>query len=242
MNNTYILLARSLLESEVFASQKMLKIWIWCLLKANYKDKKVPITIGRGESIVEVKRGQFLFGRFRAEEELFIDGSTIYKIMKKLEQLGNISIKSSSHYSIVTILNYDSYQNPDNYKVTTDEQPSNSRVTAKEQPSNTTKKEKKDNNIKNYIQWRDNSKDQNYIYIVNYILGENELGDPLDGVLKMDNQITEQKFQGLLTKSKKNGIKITDKLNSLESKLSERGGKKYTDLCRTLNNWLQNKF
>ena len=151
MDNGFIALSRSLLDSEVFSSQKMLKIWIWCLLKANYKDNFVPLKIGRGEKTVKVERGQFLFGRFKAEDELFIDGSTIYKIMQKLEEIGNIKIESNNHYSVITICNYNTYQNISNYKVTANEQQTNSKRTANEQPSNTTnkeKKEKKDNNIK----------------------------------------------------------------------------------------------
>ena len=139
-NNTYILLARSIIDSDVFASQKLLKIWIWCLCKASFKDRVVSLKIGRGETPVKMKRGQFIFGRHSAEEELFIDGSTIYKSMQKLKELGNITIDSNNQYSIITISNYDTYQDPDNYKVATKEQPSNNQVTSKEQVSNTNKK------------------------------------------------------------------------------------------------------
>ncbi len=66
--NTFILLSRSIIDSEVFASQKLLKIWLWCLCKANFKDRYVPIKIGKGENTILIKRGQFLFGRFKAEE------------------------------------------------------------------------------------------------------------------------------------------------------------------------------
>ena len=144
--NGFILLARSILESEVFASQKMLKIWIWCLCKANHKDKFVSIKTGRGETTVKVKRSQFLFGRFKAEEELGIDGSTIYKHMQKLQDIGNIEIKSNSHYSIISICNYDTYQQAEEYKVTGNEQAKDKQVTGNEQASNTTKN---DNNVKN---------------------------------------------------------------------------------------------
>lgn len=145
----WIKLHRQILDSEVFASQKMLKIWVWCLCKANYKTNFVPIKKGKGEMTVKIKRGEFLFGRFKAEEELFIDGSTIYKIMKKLEQLGNILIKSSNHYSIVTICNYNQYQNIKEVEVTAKEQLIDSKVTAKSQLSNTTKNEENDKTVKN---------------------------------------------------------------------------------------------
>ena len=138
MDKGYILLSRNLLDSDVFASQKLLKIWIWCLCKANFKDRSIPLKIGKGEIIVKVDRGSFIFGRHKAEEELFIDGSTIYKSINKLKEMGMINIESNNQYSIVTINKYDAYQDNDNYKVTTKEQPKNNQRTAKEQPKNTT--------------------------------------------------------------------------------------------------------
>ena len=145
-----ILISRALIDSEVFASEKLLKIWIWLLIKANYKERTVPIKIGAGQSTVTIKRGQLLFGRLSAENELFIDGSTIYKCIKRLEKLKNIEIKSSSHYSVITICNYDYYQDFNNYKVATKEQPSNSQVTATEQPSNTPNKDNQVNKENKY--------------------------------------------------------------------------------------------
>jgi len=138
MEKGYILLSRSLLDSDVFASQKLLKVWIWCLCKANFKDKTVPHFRGESESIVKLKRGQFLFGRFKAEDELGINGSTIYKSMKYLEKLKMIKIESSKRFSIVTVCKYDIYQDNKTYKVTTGEQQENNRVTTGEQQSNTT--------------------------------------------------------------------------------------------------------
>lgn len=141
---TWIKLHRDILDSDVFASQKMLKIWIWCLCKANFKNRTIPLKVGRGETLVKIKRGQFLFGRFKAEEDLCIDGSTIYKAMKKLEEMNNISIQSNNQYSIVTVCNYNDYQKNDIPEVTAKEQPSSRQVTTEEQPSNTTKKDNND--------------------------------------------------------------------------------------------------
>ena len=157
MDKGFILLSRNIIESEVFASQKLLKIWVWCLCKSNFKDRSVPLKIGRGETIVKVSRGSFIFGRHKAEEELFIDGSTIYKAIKQLEKLEMISIVSNNQYSIVTVNKYNEYQNSESYKVATKEQPSNNQVTAEEQPRNTTNtlkqdnKDNKDNNINNSL-------------------------------------------------------------------------------------------
>jgi len=151
MDKGYILLSRGLLDSDVFASQKLLKIWVWCLCKANFKDRSVPLKVGRGETVIKVKRGSFLFGRFKAEDELFIDGSTIYKSIKKLENMDMIKISSNNQYSVITICKYDTYQDNQTYKVTTKEQPSNNKVTTKEQPSNTTNTLTNVNTLKNVI-------------------------------------------------------------------------------------------
>jgi hypothetical protein len=145
----WINLHRQILESAVFASEKRLKIWVWLLCKANYKDRFVNLNIGRGESVIELKRGEVLFGRFKAEEETGIDGSTIYKILHWFENENMIAIKSNSHYTILTISNYNDFQTIENQKVTANEQASNKQVTANEQASNTPKKDNKDNKDKN---------------------------------------------------------------------------------------------
>jgi hypothetical protein len=144
-----IYINRKILDSEVFASEKKLKVWIWLLLKAAYKERFFPIVIGRGESIIKIQRGQLIFGRFKAEETLNIDGSTIYKILQWFAKEEMIIIESNSHYTLITITNYDTYQSLPTTKVTADEQPCNSQVTADEQPCNTYKKVNKVNKVNN---------------------------------------------------------------------------------------------
>ena len=153
---SFIKLNRSLLDSYVFANEKSLKIWIWILLKCTYKKRFVSLTVGKGKTTIELNPGDLIFGRFKAEEELNIDGSTIYKNLKKFEQEEMIVIKSNSHYSIITVCNWEFYQGLNNDEVTTNEQPSNSQVTTNEQPSNTNKKDKKDKKVKEVILWREN--------------------------------------------------------------------------------------
>jgi hypothetical protein len=143
----YIKLHRQILDSGVFASAYGLKVWIWCLCKAGYKDRFVPVKTGIGETIVKLNVGSFIFGRYKAEDEIGIDGSTIYKWIKKLELMEMITISSNTHYSIITICNWDTYQTNEN----NEEQPKNNQVTTKEQPSNTNKKVKKVKNSKEYI-------------------------------------------------------------------------------------------
>ena len=151
----FINLHRTLLDSMIFSSQTGLKIWIWLLLKASYRKRHVSLKIGKGETTVTIERGQLLFGRYKAEEELCIDGSAVYRWMKKLEENGMISIESNNQYSIITICNYDTYQavnktneQPTNNQRTTNEQQMNSGRTADEQQMNTYNNDNNINNIK----------------------------------------------------------------------------------------------
>jgi hypothetical protein len=149
MDEGSILLARGILNSQVFAHQTALKIWIWCLCRATFKERFVSVKIGKGETTVKLKPGEFIFGRFKAEEELGIDGSTIYKWMQKFANpdFDMVKIQSNSQYSIISICNWQTYQYLNGKRVTTKEQPSNNQVTAEEQPSNTNNKDNNGNNV-----------------------------------------------------------------------------------------------
>jgi len=141
-----VLLSRSLMDSAVFQNEKWLKVWIWCLMKANHKKMNVPIVTGKGSTVVEIDRGQFIFGRHRAAKELKLTGSTIRNIMEKLKKLENLDMCSDTHFSIVTIRNYSQYQNIKNYKGQAKGQAKDNQRTTKGQPKDTNNN---DNNEKN---------------------------------------------------------------------------------------------
>lgn len=130
-NTSYIKLFRKLLNSPIFENEKALKIWIWCLLKATHKEREQLV----GQRIVSLKKGEFVFGRKQASEELKMTESTIYKYIKLLEKLQMISIKSNNKFSIVSIEKWEDYQ--------IEELKNNNKITTKEQQSNTNK------NVKN---------------------------------------------------------------------------------------------
>ena len=146
--HTYIALYRGLIDSPVFAHEGLLKIWIWCLLRANYTEKPVPIITGRGQSIVTVGPGQFIFGRKSAAKELSMQPGTVYDRMQKLSELDMINIQSNNHYSIVSICNWDYYQ----VQLKNNQQATNNQPTGNQQATNTdnkVNKVNKGNNKKN---------------------------------------------------------------------------------------------
>ena len=88
-NSSYIKLFRKLLNSPIFENEKALKIWIWCLLKATHREREQLV----GRQVVHLEKGQLVFGRKKASEELKMKERTLYDYLKLLEQLSMIRYK-----------------------------------------------------------------------------------------------------------------------------------------------------
>jgi hypothetical protein len=122
---------RKSMESAVW-SPNLFFVWSWCLFKASTEDRWVSIKTGRGTTPIQIMRGQFVFGRFEASRELDdVAPTTVRDNMKKLVALGNIVMQSATHYSLVTVCNYDTYQNGDS-----DDRQTNRQPTANQPPTN----------------------------------------------------------------------------------------------------------
>jgi hypothetical protein len=115
----WVKLHRKSIRSQVFQNDGLWKVWTWCLMKANHEDNWVPIKTGKGMSEVFVERGQFIFGRNTAAKELRMRPRTVHKRMVKLGNMQNCTLKSDTHYTVVTILNYELYQGSGKTKGTT---------------------------------------------------------------------------------------------------------------------------
>ena len=102
----FIKLYRSLLENPIFDNSELLRVWIWCLLKASYFMHYEMV----GKQKIELLPGQFIFGRKKASEELKIGESKLYRIMKLLESENQIELNSNNRFTIVNIINWSFYQ------------------------------------------------------------------------------------------------------------------------------------
>lgn len=127
----WIRLHRKLLSSNVFENEKLLKVFVWCLLKASHKQHNQVV----GLCTIELEAGQFVTGRKKAATELGLKESTTDSYLKLLEKMNVISMKMSNKFRIVTIENWALYQS--------DIENTNNKVTAKQQQNNT------NNNVKN---------------------------------------------------------------------------------------------
>ena len=121
----WVKLHRKVIDSRVFANEGLLKLWVYCLCRANHEKNFVPISTGGGGSEVEVFPGQFIFGRKSVSRELRMNPNTLYGRMKKLEDMGNINMDSNTHYTTVSICNWGAYQNKEDEDQQEDQQPSN---------------------------------------------------------------------------------------------------------------------
>jgi hypothetical protein len=89
MEETWIKLYRKIMKSPIWENEKALKIWIWCLLKATHEEREQLV----GQQVVELKKGQFVFGRKKASDELQMNENTIYRYIKLLEKIRNDNSK-----------------------------------------------------------------------------------------------------------------------------------------------------
>ena len=106
----WIKLPRDIMDSPAFADPDAFQILVYCLCSAAHKEQHVPISIGRGIRVVTVPRGSFIFGRHSVAKKLKMSGSKLYRRIKWLKATRHIDVETHSHYSIITICNYDDYQ------------------------------------------------------------------------------------------------------------------------------------
>jgi len=129
----YIKLYRSLIHWEWFTDQNTFRLFIYCLLRANYSD-----TNWRG---IEVKRGEFITSLNTLAVEVNMSRQQIRTSLNKLQSTGEITQKPHSKYSVITINNYELYQESNtqtNTKATRNQHDSNTVST----PDNKNKKQK----------------------------------------------------------------------------------------------------
>jgi hypothetical protein len=128
----WLKLHRKAIDSQVFSDPELWHVFCWCLMKANWRDGWF---MGQ-----QISPGSFATGRESAANELRITSSKWYRLIKKLETLQIISVKSNNRFSVITVEKWGQYQSKQevaNNQRTTDEQQMNNQRTTDEQPPNT---------------------------------------------------------------------------------------------------------
>ena len=103
MDGSFITINRKILEWEWYDDIKTFKLFIHCLLKANWKDKE-----WRG---VKINRSTFVTSIQTLSNETGLSLKEVRNCLKKLQTTGEINIeKRANQFSVVTICKYDDYQ------------------------------------------------------------------------------------------------------------------------------------
>jgi hypothetical protein len=137
----WIKIFRELLQWEWFEKAEMVQLFIYLLLKVNCEDKQ-------WQGIV-IKRGQVVTSNSTIRRELKLSEQQIRTCIKRLISTGEITCQSTNRYIIITICNYDKYQENKMYINEQNNEQTNTQATLKQQTNNeqtTTTKEY--NNIK----------------------------------------------------------------------------------------------
>lgn len=130
-NNGWVKLHRKITEWEWYSDINTCRLFIHLLLIANHTDKK-----WKG---IDVKAGQCITGRISLSEQTGLTEQSIRTSLNKLKSTSEITIKSTNKYSIITILNWNSYQETN--------QPANKQLTSNQPATNHKQECKNDNNI-----------------------------------------------------------------------------------------------
>lgn len=113
---------RAVLEHPVFQDAGLYRLFRYCILKANWKPGRwlVPGTMTQ----IDIDRGQFVTGRESLYAELYgpsYRGShkptsrTLWRWLSALQSLGCLKLETvSNRCTIVTVVNYSTYQDPRN--------------------------------------------------------------------------------------------------------------------------------
>jgi hypothetical protein len=105
-NNGWIKVHRKLLNNPISRKPYYAWVWIYLLLICNH-DKQEFIWNGGRKT---VKRGQVITGRINISQNTGVPQSTVERILNYLEKDGQIEQQKTNKYRLITVKNYNLYQ------------------------------------------------------------------------------------------------------------------------------------
>ena len=142
--NGWIKLHRKIVNWEWYHDQKVRIVFLHVLLKANYKDK-----MWNG---ILVARGQLVTSRAHLAQETSLSISQVRRSLNNLKMTGELTIKTTSKYTLITVENYAFYQGDDEENDQVFDQQNAQEIASK---TATTKEIK---NYKKYIEYKDSER------------------------------------------------------------------------------------
>lgn len=133
----FIFLHRQIMEWEWYSDINVTRVFIHCILEANHKDNK-----WQGNTI---KKGTFVTSYEKLAIATSLTVQQVRTALNKLKSTGEITCKSTSRNSIITVNNWNKFQTnnkQDNKQITSKQQTNNKQITTNNNDNN-------DNNINN---------------------------------------------------------------------------------------------
>jgi hypothetical protein len=132
-NSGWISLHRRILENAISSRPAWFSVWVHLLLMANHNDNDFIWN----DRKITVKRGQLLTGRDELAKKCGVSPSLVERVLKYLEIEHQIGQQKTTKYRLITILNWEKYQNSDNK--------ADSKRTTKRQQADTNNNDNNDN-------------------------------------------------------------------------------------------------
>ena len=154
MAGDWIKLHRRLLDNPIMRHAGLSQLWLYCLLRANWK--ATQWLIPRTTIAIEIPAGSFITGRQALHEALYPAGdkrelcapasATLWRWLLALESMGCIKTRNvSNRCTMVSIVKYSEYQSNSRAICSADEQQvSSSRAAGEQQVSTVEEREDKD--------------------------------------------------------------------------------------------------
>lgn len=102
MSDSFITLSRKILSWEWYTDQNTFRVFLHCLLKANWRQKD-----WRGQTI---PRGSFITSQQNLANDLGLTRRQVITSLGKLVETGELVKKGDSKWTVVTVVKYDDYQ------------------------------------------------------------------------------------------------------------------------------------
>lgn len=213
----WIKIHRKILENPIICKDSdYLAVWIYLLLNATHKE--IP-ALFKGKKII-LQKGQLITGRKSMSNQLKISESKIYRIINDFKSEQQIEQQTSNQNSLISILNWDKYQQ--------NEQQMNNERTTDEQPVNTNKNDKNVKNDKNNVKEK-NTKRKTF----EDIFSENHFSEQLENTIKDFIDMRKTIKKPMTSKALELLIKNLEKLTNLEEEKIEHSWQTVYPLKKT---------
>lgn len=110
----YIIIARKLLDSDLMDMPPLyLKLWVWMLAQANWRDRD---KLKRGQFVTSIAKMQEAMSHHVGYRKETPTRDSIRSAYEAFTKATMITTTKTTRGMIITILNYELYQNPKNYE------------------------------------------------------------------------------------------------------------------------------